>query len=89
MEGGASGLCSIKKITSVSFENLQRRRRRLVVGGLVVTSDILNNYEAIKRRGDECFYFCDEFAAVVIVRPTGTAADRSTEGAARNNVLKL
>lgn len=58
-------------------------------GGLVVTSDKLNNYEAIKRRGDEQFYFCDEFAAVLIVRPGGTAADRSTEGAAQNNVLKL
>lgn len=41
----------------------------------------------------EQLYFCDEFAAVLIVRPSGrpagTAADRSTEGAAQNNVLKL
>lgn len=66
-------------------KKLQRRRG----GGLVVTSDKLNNYEAIKRHGDEQFYFCDEFAAVLIVRPAGTAADRSTEGAAQNNVLKL
>lgn len=76
------------KNTSVPFENLRRRREAVVVmwgGGL----DKLNNYEPIKRRGDEWFYFCDEFAAVLIVRPTGTAADRSTEGAAQNNVPKL